>query len=167
MHDLPEEIRRTAVSVGADLVGFAPISRLNNAPAELHPRAIEPQVPTVIAVAVRQRHVLSRAPRRAPTARRTTATGTWYLNEVVAPPILREVVLRREDEGHTSIPVRGPFHARSGRRIREDQAAGPDGLVSLSVIGVAAGLSELGHSKVFLTPQFGPRQRVYAILTDA
>jgi ferredoxin len=35
------------------------------------------------------------------------------------------------------------------------------------VVGVAAGLGELGHSKVFLTPQFGPRQRVFAVLTDA
>ncbi|MFO8008078.1 MAG: 4Fe-4S dicluster domain-containing protein [Candidatus Brocadiia bacterium] len=33
--------------------------------------------------------------------------------------------------------------------------------------GVAAGLGELGHSKLLLTPQFGPRQRVFVVLTDA
>jgi ferredoxin len=39
--------------------------------------------------------------------------------------------------------------------------------VSLRVIGVAAGLGELGHSKMLLTPEFGPRQRVFAVFTDA
>ena len=43
----------------------------------------------------------------------------------------------------------------------------PDALISLRVVGCAAGLGELGMSKLFLTPQFGPRQRVYAVLTDA
>jgi ferredoxin len=40
-------------------------------------------------------------------------------------------------------------------------------MVSLRVIGCAAGLGELGLSKLLLTPQFGPRQRVFAVLTDA
>ena len=40
-------------------------------------------------------------------------------------------------------------------------------MVSLRVIGAAAGLGELGQSKVLLTPQFGPRQRVFAVFTDA
>ena len=60
-----------------------------------------------------------------------------------------------------------PFHAHSGRQVREDQPLGPDGIISLRVLGCAAGLGELGLSKVFLTPQFGPRQRVFGVLTDA
>jgi len=34
-------------------------------------------------------------------------------------------------------------------------------------IGVAAGLGELGMSGLLLTPQFGPRQRVVGVVTDA
>ena len=34
-------------------------------------------------------------------------------------------------------------------------------------VALAAGLGELGLSKLFLTPQFGPRQRIFAVLTDA
>lgn len=167
MHDLTEEIRRIAVSAGADLVGFAPVSRFDNAPPELHPRTIYPQVRTVIAVAVRQLRGALKGAEEGTYWQAYNCDSYWYLNEIVAPQILRAVVLRLEDDGYTSIPVHNPFHAHSGRRIREDQPAGPDGLVSLRVIGVAAGLGELGHSKVFLTPQFGPRQRVYAIFTDA
>ena len=32
---------------------------------------------------------------------------------------------------------------------------------------MAAGLGEIGYSKVFLSPQFGPAQRLGAIITDA
>ena len=35
------------------------------------------------------------------------------------------------------------------------------------MVGCAAGLGELGLSKLLLTPQFGPRQRVFCVLTDA
>jgi len=50
-------------------------------------------------------------------------------------------------------------HPHSGRAVRENETT-PDGMVSLRVMGCAAGLGELGLSKVFLTPQFGPRQRI-------
>ncbi|NIM69365.1 MAG: hypothetical protein GTO48_02660, partial [Xanthomonadales bacterium] len=63
-------------------------------------------------------------------------------------------------------PVHNPFHPHTGRPVRRG-APHPDGIVSLRVAGVAAGLGELGHSKLLLTPQFGPRQRVFVVLTDA
>jgi len=86
---------------------------------------------------------------------------------VLATKILRAVVLLLEGHGYTSVPVHNPFHPHAGRRIRADQPAGPDGFVSLRVIGVAAGLGELGLFKMLLTPEFGPRQRVFAVFTDA
>jgi ferredoxin len=81
--------------------------------------------------------------------------------------MLREVTMFLEEYGHTSVPVHNPFHPHSGRQLRDDQPDGPDGMISLRVVGVAAGLGELGMSKVFLTPQFGPRQRMFAVFTDA
>ncbi len=80
MATLTERVERAAMESGADLVGFAPISRFDNAPAEYHPHSIFPQTKTVIAV--------------------------------------------------------------------------------------AGGLGELGLSKIFLSPQFGPRQRIFALFTD-
>jgi epoxyqueuosine reductase len=164
---LAEEVRRVAKEHGADLVGFAPVSRFENAPPELHPRTIFPQTRTVVAVAVR--HLRG--------ALKTVEEGTywqayncdcyWYLNEIVAPKILRGIATLLEGYGHTSVPVHNPFCARVGRKVRDDQPAGPDGMVSLRVVAVAAGLGELGHSKLLLTPRFGPRQRVFAVFTDA
>src|SRR4030065_434208 len=107
MDALTERVRRAAVEAGADLVGFAPVSRFEGAPAEVHPHTIFPQTRTGIAVAVRE-----------------------------------------------------PRGAVEG-------GGGGDGVGALRVVGAAAGLGELGHSKVLLTPQFGPRQRVFAVFTDA
>jgi epoxyqueuosine reductase len=167
MADLRERVETAAMGAGADLVGFAPISRFENGPPEVHPYTILPGTQTVIAVAVRQPRGTLKAAEEGTYFQSYVCDAYWYLNEVVAPQILRAVVMELEKEGHTSVPVHNPFMPHVGRKLREDQPAGPDGIVSLRVVGAAAGLGELGHSKVFLTPQFGPRQRVYAALTEA
>jgi ferredoxin len=167
MATLTEQVRDAALAAGADLVGFAPISRFDNAPPTLHPRTIYPPTRTVIAVALRQPRGALKAVEEGTYWQAYNCDSYWYLNEIAAPKILRDVCLFLEEFGHTSVPVHNPFHPHSGRPTREDQPAGPDGMVSLRVIGCAAGLGELGHSKVLLTPQFGPRQRVFAVFTDA
>jgi ferredoxin len=167
MHDLTERVRQVARESGADLVGFAPISRFEDAPPQLHPRTIFPQTRAVVAVAVRHLRGALKAVEEGCYWQAYNCDCYWYLNEVVGPEVLRGVVRFLEDEGYTSVPVHNPFHPHTGRQIRDDQPFGPDGMVSLRVVGVAAGLGELGHSKLLLTPQFGPRQRVFAVFTDA
>ncbi len=167
MPSLTQGVREAALEAGADLVGFAPISRFDEAPPELHPHTIFPQARTVVAVAVRQLRGALKAVEEGTYWQAYNCDSYWYLNEIAAPQILRRIVLLLESKGHTSVPVHNPFRPHTGRTIRQDQPAGPDGFVSLRVIGVAAGLGELGHSKVLLTPQFGPRQRVFAVFTDA
>ena len=167
MSSLAERVRQAALAGGADLVGFAPIERFEAAPPELHPRTIFPQTRTVIAVAVRQPRGALKAAEEGTYWQAYNCDGYWLLNEVIAPLLLRRVVMFLEQEGYTSVPVHNPFHPHSGRRVRDDQPAGPDGMISLRVIGAAAGLGEIGHSKGLLTPEFGPRQRVFAVLTDA
>ena len=164
---LTEQVRQVALASGADLVGFAPISRFDNAPPELNPRTIYPGVRTVIAVACRQPRGALKAVEEGAYWQAYNCDAYWYLNEVHAPKLLREICLFLESDGWTSVPIHNPFHPHSGRQVRDDAPFGPDGMVSLRIMGVAAGLGELGHSKVFLTPQFGPRQRVFAVFTDA
>ncbi len=167
VQSLTDEVRNVAAAAGADLVGFAPISRFAGAPPELHPHTIFPQTETVVAVAMRQPRGTLKAVEEGTYWQAYNCDSYWYLNEVIAPRVLREVVLLLEESGFTSVPVHNPFMSHVGRRVRADQPAGPDGMMSLRVAGVAAGLGELGHSKLLLTPQYGPRQRVFAVLTDA
>lgn len=165
--DLTERVRNVALEAGAALVGFAPISRFDNAPPEQHPHTILPQTQTAIAIAVPQTRGALKAVEEGCYWQAYNCDSYWLLNEVVGPQILRRMAMLLEAYGYTSVPVHNPFHAHSGRQIREDQPWGPDGVVSLRVLGVAAGLGELGLSKIFLTPEFGPRQRIFGLFTDA
>jgi len=165
--ELTEEIREVALAEGAALVGFAPISRFENAPYALHPHTIFPQTQTAIAIAVNQPRGALKAVEEGCYWQAYNCDSYWYLNEVEGPRILRKIVMLLEEHGYTSVPVHNPFRAHTGRQIREDQPDGPDGMVSLRVLGVAAGLGELGLSKMLLTPEFGPRQRVFGVFTDA
>ena len=167
MTSLAERVRDVATEAGADLVGFAPVSRFDGAPPEYHPNTIFPQAETVVGIAVRQPRGALKAAEEGTYWQAYNCDSYWYLNEVIAPKILRAVVMFLESHGCTSVPVHNPFCAHTGRQIREDQPFGPDGFVSLRMVGVATGLGELGHSKVLLTPQFGPRQRVFGVFTDA
>ena len=167
MSTLTERVRAAAKAAGADLVGFAPISRFDQAPQKLHPHTILPQAKTVVAVAVRHLRGALKTVEEGTYWQAYNCDNYWYLNEVVAPQVLRAVSLCLEDDGYMGVPVHNPFHPHSGRQTRDDQPDGPDGMISLRVVGVAAGLGELGHSKLLLTPEFGPRQRCFAVFTDA
>ena len=164
--ELGDRVKQTARQAGADLVGIASIDRFEHAPPEVHPHSMFSHTQSVIAVGCRMvRGALK-------TAEEGLYWGAYncdsyqYINEVLSPTILRQIVLLLEDQGYTAVPIHNPFHAHTGRPVRPG-ATSPDGIISLRVIGCAAGLGELGLSKLFLTPQFGPRQRMYAVLTDA
>lgn len=164
--ELTAAVKRLALEAGADLVGIASIERFDNAPEWLHPRGIFGGTQSVIALACRHLRGSLKVIEEGNYWQAYNGDSYQYLNEVLAPHMLRKIVLFLEDQGHTSVPIHNPFHSHSGRPVRPGGTK-PDGLISLRVVGCAAGLGELGLSKLFLTPQFGPRQRVFAVLTDA
>ena len=167
MERLTERIRTTALDAGADLVGVAPISRFENAPPEFHPRAVFPPTRTVVAIALRMARGTLKAVEEGTYWQAYNCDSYWHMNEVEAPQILRRICVALEQDGYTGLPVHNPFQPHLGRRIREDNPLGPDGICSLRVIGVAAGLGEFGMSRFLLTPEYGPRQRIFAVFTDA
>ena len=50
---LTQEVKEKAFSLGAHLVGIAPISRMRNAPPELNPKRLLPEVKSMISMAYR------------------------------------------------------------------------------------------------------------------
>ena len=124
MATLTERVRLAALESGADLVGFAPIARFDNAPPLLDPRTILPQTRTVIAVAVRHLRGALKTVEEGTYWQAYNCDNYWYLNEIVAPKILRAVAIVLEDQGYNGVPVHNPFHSHSGRAVRNDQPAG-------------------------------------------
>ena len=164
---LTRDIEQLARDAGASLVGFGNIERWDNATPEVHPRSILPITRSVVAIGLPQSRGSLMAIEEGSYWQAYNVDSYWYLNEVEAPRILRRIFMYLEERGHTAIPIHNPFFHNEGQKLRPEHATGPDGIVSLRMVGVCCGLGELGHHKLLLTPQYGPRQRIFAVFTDA
>jgi ferredoxin len=81
-----------------------------------------------------------------------------------------------EDEGFEAIPIghqsdwraidnEGVLREQHSKPV-EDGKPAPDIMIHLRIAAYLAGLGEIGFSKMLLTPEFGPRQRVGVIITE-
>ncbi len=163
---LKDEIKNTAKKAGADLVGIANIDRFDYAPENVHPKSIFSKTKSVIAIGLRMLRGSLKTIEEGHYWQAYNCDSYQYLNEILAPHILRKICLLLEDYGYTAVPIHNPFGAYAGRPVYKGGPK-PDAMMSLRVVGCAAGLGELGLSKLLLTPQFGPRQRIFAVLSDA
>jgi ferredoxin len=103
--------------------------------------------------------------------------GYAGINLIVGPLALRAVTLYLEDEGWEAVPIQNMVidagvdittgEPKAHRKRVSPQLPAPDVMPHFRIAAVAAGLGEIGYSKLFLSPQFGPRQRLAMLLTDA
>ena len=162
------EIRDYALSRGLDLFGVANIERFANAPRDMHPASIFPEARSVIVVGRR----IVRGGWRGIEEGTYWPAYTYFdyhglLNSFYIPLPLYETACLIEDHGFEAVPyypgvpeVNKPEPPlRPGGAVRDVQLA-------IRIAGTAAGVGEMGWSKVFLTKKFGPRQRLAAIITD-
>lgn len=168
------ELKDFARKRGVDLIGIAPVSRLEYLPPEENPLSIFSYAERVVVLGFR-------IPRG---SLRGIEEGTYWagynfmsygdVNAVSMIQGLRDVALWLEDRGWESVPyphyypggVPGLQGGLAGEPVAPDRPA-PDVWLNFRAAAAAAGLGEIGYSKVFLTPQFGPRQRFCLIITDA
>jgi hypothetical protein len=163
-----EEIREYALSRGLDLFGVANIERFARAPARMHPASIFPETRSVIVVGKRMLR----------GGWRGIEEGTYWpsytvfdyhglLNTLFIPLPLYETACFIEDFGWEAVPYYpGVPECQPPRPPLREGMPAPDVHLAIRIAATAAGLGEIGWSKVFLTKKFGPRQRLGAILTD-
>jgi len=165
-----EAIRDYALSRGLDLFGVANIERFDGAPRRMHPASIFPEARSVIVVG---RQIVR-------GGWRGIEEGTYWpsytyfdyhglLNTLFIPLPLYETCCFIEDHGGEAVPYypgNPKAEAAPGETPLREGGVAADVQISIRIAGVAAGLGEMGWSKVFLTRRFGPRQRLAAILTD-
>ncbi len=153
---------------GVDIVGIAPIERFANAPKRMHPANIFPDCKSVISIV----QPIPRSTYRGITEGTYWPNYTYYsyyrLNSFYRPIVTYELSGLIEDHGYEAVPVypavpeTGPNQAKTvpGR-------PGPDINLNVRILGMICGLGEVGWSKVFIHPVYGPRVRLGTILTDA
>jgi len=183
---LTESVKRLAKASGADLIGIGSLDRYDGAPKEFDPRYIFPEAKAIIGLGFRIPRGYLRGVEEGTHFYQYPAMGYASINEVYAPAVLREVACFLEDDGYEGVAIRNfggtstlsdfdgsadepPGLGRSvrhSRPVREGYPP-PDVYVHFRIAAFICGMGEIGWSKVFLTPEFGPRQRFAFMLTDA
>lgn len=156
-------VKRKAKQAGADLVGIASSDRFKHYPEERQPEHLLPDAKSVIVVGVRvlldtvkPNHLLSALHH---------ITLNMYHNHIAY-----DIGRLLDDRGYSAvvIPHRignlDPDLRKSGEYMNiYPKLFG----ISTRHAAVEAGLGILGKSRLLITPRFGPRQRVAAVITDA
>jgi ferredoxin len=174
-----EEIKAFAKEHGADVVGIGSMDRFEGAPKEMDPRYIFPEAKVIIGMGFRINRGCFRGIEEGTYFNAYPSMGYSGINFRDAPITLRAVCNHLEDEGYESIPIQNMAIGTSynlnfggidnkirSRPVSPDKPA-PDVAFHFRIAAYICGMGEIGYSKVFLTPQFGPRQRLAFVITDA
>jgi len=154
-----KKIKSFAREHGLDLVGVAGIDRFEGLELRFHPASIFPEAKSVIMIG-----------REIPRGYiRGVEEGThWFPpGDALNPRYAYELAKLIEDDGWEAVPVYPVDPARwpDGVAVAPDRPA-PNVSPPFKYACVAAGLGEIGHCGVLLTPEFGPRQQIGMLITD-
>ncbi len=172
-----DKVKAQARTLGADAVGITSMDRYEGAPLQMDPRQIMPEAKSLIAMAFRVNRGSLRGIEEGTFFSNYSSMGYGGLTYLYMPLVVMNLAKYIEDDGYEAIPYGhqsdwraidnvGVPRAGYSRAVRPGQAI-PDVMVHLRIAAYLAGLGEIGFSKVFLTPEFGPRQRIGIVLTEA
>jgi ferredoxin len=161
-------VKDAARRAGCGDVGIANIERFRNAPRMMHPKNIFPDCRSVIMIV----QPIPRGSYRGITEGTHWANYTFYaynrLNTLFRPLVTFETACFIEDHGYEAVPVYPGVPERAGLHKPVKPGRPPREInLNVRIAAVACGLGEMGWSKVFIHPKFGPRVRLGTILTDA
>jgi ferredoxin len=174
--------------MGADLVGITPMSRFEGAPLQMDPRTIMPNAKSMVVVGFRINRGALRGIEEGTHFMNYASMAYGAVNTVFMPNFIIRFSRIFEDEGYEAMPF--GYESTFGNSVDSWVKPDPDGpnpplrdnmlwskpvapgkpapdvLVHVRIAAYLAGLGEIGYSKVFLTPQFGPRQRLFMVMTE-
>lgn len=153
---LSKELKTFAKEKGADLVGIANVERFAGAPEGHRPQDFLPDAKAVISLGMRMNRSVCRALRNRKSIYSHAGLGTIHNNRLDEITYLTARFL--ENQGYDAYPINAFFPADI-IRLKGD--------ISHKHAAVAAGLGEIGWNNLFLSPQFGPRQQLASIITNA
>jgi len=164
-----EGVKEFAKGHGADLVGIGSMDRFDGAPMQNDPRHIFPEASSIIGLGFRIHRGLFRGIEEGTYFAGYPSMGYASINDVYAPIVLREVGNLLEDNGYEAILYQNTsvrLGCGVGKEVASDKPK-PDVFLHFRIAAAICGMGEIGYSKLLLTPEFGPRQRLAFIITDA
>ncbi len=171
-----ELVKLKALELGADAVGIGSIDRWSNAPLQMDPKQIMPECKSIIGMVFRVERGSLRGVEEGTYFSNYSAMGYGGITYLYMPMTVINLSKFIEDQGYEAIPMGHQSDWRSidgegfvkknfSRPVAPGKAT-PDIMVHLRIAAYLCGLGEIGFSKMFLSPQFGPRCRVGIIMTD-
>jgi epoxyqueuosine reductase len=162
------KIKEWAAAYGLDGCAVGPMSRWEGAPRQMDPRFIFPEARSFIVVMGRIPRGVYRGIEEGTHWPNYTFYGYNRLNTLFIQNALYDLACRIEDTGYEAVPhFAGVPEVQPVEPQLRQGAPAPQVTAQFRIAGIAAGLGQTGHSKVFLTKRLGPRQRLAMILTDA
>ncbi len=173
---LTDDIKRYTKAEGADLVGIAPMSRFEGAPKQMDPRYIMPDAKSCIVVGFRVLRGSLRGIEEGTFFSNYSSMGYGAITYTFMPVTVNNLSRNIEDMGYEAIPMghmsdwraidnEGKLRTGFSKPVEQGKPA-PDIMVHLRLAGFAAGLGEIGWSKMLITPEFGPAVRLGIVLTE-
>jgi epoxyqueuosine reductase QueG len=161
-------LEETARESGADVIGVADIGRFHGLPPEKHPQSIFPEARSVIVLGRRITRGTLRGVEEGTNFLDYALYGYDWLDNRFVALTTRLVSEYLEDNGWEAVPLPNlpPEIPPMGVPVRPGQPA-PNVMLDFDDAAVRAGVGEIGYPDVLVTPEFGPRQRIQMILTDA
>ena len=170
-------VKKWALEAGADFVGIGNIERWDGAPIQMDPRQIMPEAKSIITVGFRVHRGSLRGIEEGTFFSNYSAMGYGGITYLFMPICVRDVASRIEDEGLEAVPMGHQSDWRAIDQVGDPRPnysravapgkAQPDVMIQLRIAAYLCGLGEIGFSKMFLSKQFGPRNRVGVIITEA
>ena len=165
-----EALRDYALNVvQVDKIGVANIERFDDAPPDMNPRNIMPKARSVVVFLKRIVRGTCRGVDEGTNYSSYHIYSYGGLSRMLGTAqsrLLRFV----EQHGYDATPLSAKASAREfgPQELPEGPGMPPNEVVvQHRIAATLAGLGEIGWSKVFLTREFGPRQRLSMFLTDA
>ncbi len=165
---LTDAVKAMALELGADLVGVAPSERYKNAPLMMSPEGHLPGAKCVFVIGIHHPDAAVELGGEENGENQPHHAGPYSIQgtmntklECVSFQLARFI----EDQGHrvVAIPATNVWRFRPYKDVEASFA--PD--LSDIHAAAAAGLGQIGYSGLFMSPEYGPRQRLCCLVTDA
>ena len=167
---LTEALRGFLLSRGADVVGFGPSALLESAPHIMRPSRYLPTARALVSIALHINEAACDLIGRAAndhTAPPSYHSYQWFTLSIINLKLDEFAYFGAkflEDRGWRSYPV--PANIPHDIRPTPEYPGGP-GDLSHKHAAVACGLGDFGWHNLVLTPEFGARQKLVTIVTEA
>jgi epoxyqueuosine reductase QueG len=167
---LTESLKEHLVSLGADLVGFGPAERLRKAPDIMQPRRYLRDAASLVSIALRVNEAscdLIAESIRGQELPASYHSYQMFTLTIINPQLDRLAYLAAkflEQKGYRAYPF--PANLPHLLKPSAEYPGGP-GDISHKHVAVACGLGRIGWHTLLITPQFGTRQKLVSIVTNA